>query len=479
MVDEGLSVTLVSYNNDYMWTSNYEFNKAYTGKEVKEISLCDSGSFKNVLKDIIRLWKYNRDPPHTNLYYSFLRLSLAGLKTGNIKPIIFRGGILNLLFFTISFVFFFLLMKLLFSDSKSLQFLTTACAFLSTATISNTLLLRPYQIQETLFIIFCYCFIITFDQKKYVINENRLYINTKLFFSLSLITAFTLLTGYYSIIFIAPFGLYVIYIRIRQKNYAEIIFYMLVLCVGLTFAQSFYLRYLRGYFSLAPREAMHTLFGNILGNLKASISCAGTLLQGHFFTYPVIAICACCLVYILFRKQKLRFNLSILCFIVSIFYLIIILVLAPYKILRYVMPVFPFFVIPLAVIINSIEKRKVSIVIMLLLFAAFFKNTLSQNNIDHLYPNKRSNYYFAQDTAIPVFVLNSSPWKYADMVPYFNDEQIYYFNDRYENIKSMLRDHNEFYLVVEDELKISNPVQFKIEQEFTVSYFICKKIKAI
>ena len=120
-VDEGLSVTIACYN-DYMWWSNYEFDREYSGKEVKEISLCDNDSFKNVLGDIYRLWKDNRDPPHTNLYYSFLRLSLAGLKTGDIKPIIFRGGILNLIFFTISFIFFFLLMRFLFPDSKLLQF---------------------------------------------------------------------------------------------------------------------------------------------------------------------------------------------------------------------------------------------------------------------------------------------------------------------------------------------------------------------
>jgi hypothetical protein len=62
-VDEGLSVTLACYNRYMWWSNNYEFNKKYTGKEVKEISLCDNGSFKNAIGDIYRLWKDNRDPP--------------------------------------------------------------------------------------------------------------------------------------------------------------------------------------------------------------------------------------------------------------------------------------------------------------------------------------------------------------------------------------------------------------------------------
>jgi hypothetical protein len=69
-VDEALSITLACYN-DYMWTANYDFNRIYTGKEVKEISFCDNDSIKNVFGDIYRLWKTTRDSPHTNFYYSY------------------------------------------------------------------------------------------------------------------------------------------------------------------------------------------------------------------------------------------------------------------------------------------------------------------------------------------------------------------------------------------------------------------------
>jgi len=163
-VDEGLTVA-ISCRNEYFNIGNYENGKKYTGKELKEISLVGSPGLKGALADIRGLWKDNRDPPHTNLYYTFLRLALVGNKTGDIKPIIARGAVLNLLFFTVSFIFFFLLMRLLFAGNELLQYAATFCAFLSTSAISNTLFFRPYQIQETLFIIFCYYFALSLVEK--------------------------------------------------------------------------------------------------------------------------------------------------------------------------------------------------------------------------------------------------------------------------------------------------------------------------
>jgi len=479
-VDEGLSVTLACYN-DYMWWRNYEFNKAYTGKEVKEMSLCDNDSFKNVLGDIYRLWQDNRDSPHTNLYYSFLRLSLAGLKTGNIKRIIFRGGILNLIFFTISFIFFFLLMKLLFPDSKLLQLAATFCTFISTAAISNTLFLRPYQIQETMFIIFCYCFFKTLDFKKYSIHDKKLYINAKLIFSLSLVTAFTLLTGYYVIIFIGLFGLYVIFINYKKQDYSEIQFYLFTLFIGLILAQTFYSRYFVGYISGRSTETISTLFSSFFVNVKSSMVAAIKIFHRNFFTLPVIIICVLCSIYLVFllsRKWKFYIRKTALCILAaSVLYSLIVLLIAPYKTLRYVMPVFPFLIILPVMLLYSINKKKITIVAVLLLCVAFLINALNKNNIENLNHNKPDVYHFSKDIGIPVFVFNKSMWKYAELVPYLNDEQIYYFVENYEDIR--LIQHKEFYLILEEEatLKIPNidMEHFEIENEFSVSYFICKK----
>ena len=518
-VDESTSVTIACYNTHWWYGGeSYELNKAYTGKEAKELGLCNNASLKSAFGDVFRLWRDSHDGAHTNLYYSFLRLSLAGLKTGDMKPIIFRGGVLNLLFFTVSFIFFFLLTKLLFLNSKLLQFSVTGCAFLSTATISNTLYLRPFQIQETMFIIFCYYFVKTLDSEKYVTHGDKLYINKRLMLFLSVITAFTLMSGYYAVFFIGLFGLYVL----KTKNFAEKTFYIRVLCIGLVFAHLFYPKYLRALGNSRTTMTINNLFGDISANIKNSMTFAVKILHEHFFTYPVIIVCALLLLYFVYckiRKQKLFIKTPALyVFLAAMFYFIIICIIAP-KHLRYLMSVFPFLIILPAAIINAIGKRSIAITTMTLLcicLAGNATNRTSGDKINFLYHDKPDYYSFSNDTALPVFVLVEHPttprrfkyWEYNDLVPYFNDEQIYYFIEKYEDINlAQYKQYNEFYLVIRNTLlDMNNPelgqiikhpgelstTLYKIEQEFLINpyeegnnngvrinYFAYKKISRL
>jgi len=449
-VDEGLTVAYACYN-DFIIRENYEYGKIYTGKELKEASLVSSASLKDALSDVRKLWKDNRDPPHTNLYYSFLRLSLVGIKTGDVGPIILRGGILNILFFTVSFIFFFLLMRLLFAGFERLQYTATLWAFLSTAAISNTLFIRPYQIQETLFIIFCYYFVLSLGWKKYFIHEKKFFTGViKPLLLMSLITGLTLMTGYYAVIFIGLFGLYAIYLQCKNKTFSEIPFYFVVLGLGILVARIFYPKYISGFFSYRGTETIRTLSGDKIGNIKSSLAVAGTFLQKHFFSYPVIIVCVLCLTFIVIsmvRGQKLSALLQKLrgkkmsavqgtawyVFAASVLYLLVVMILAPYKVLRYGMPVFPFFVILPAMLIESVWawSRKIAIAAMLLLCGCFAFNAARENNIENLFRNKQNQYVFSKDKDTPVYIINGawSLWKYANLIPYLNDEQSYYVID--------------------------------------------------
>jgi len=455
-VDEGLTVAYTCYN-DFIIDKNYEYGKKYTGKELRETGLVNNASLKDAFADICNLWKDNRDAPHTNLYYTFLRLSFIGLKTGDIAPIILRGGILNLLFFTVSFIFFFLLMRRLFAGSELLQYAATFCAFLSTAAISNTLFFRPYQIQEMMFIIFCYLFVLSLGWKKNIIQERKFFFGAvKPILGMSLITALTLMTGYYAMIFIGLFGLYAIYLQCKNKTFSQIPYYFVVLVLGILFAQILYPKYLSGFLSYRGTEIISTVSDNILENIVSSIITSGTILQQHFFTWPVIAFGVLCLVFLavqLFREQKLSgiiqklknktlYNLTAAqktawyIFAASVIYLFVVLITAPYKILRYGMPVFPFLVILPAILINSIGARskKLQACAMLLLCGCFAFNAVKESKIENLFRNKPDVFVFTKDKDTPVYVINAewSLWKYANLIPYVNDEQEYYFIEWYE-----------------------------------------------
>jgi hypothetical protein len=466
-VDEGMTVAITCYN-DYIVAKNYDFGRQYTGKEIKEESLVSDAGLKKALGDIKSLWRDNRDPPHTNLFYSLFRLSLLGLKTGDIKQIIFRGGVLNVLFFTVSFIFFVLLMRLLFPASPLLQYLATACAFLSTAAISNTVFIRPYQLQEMLFIIFCYCFVKTINWNKYLKQDGKTYIS-KTVFLFSFLTALVFLSGYYALVFVGLFGIYAIYHNFRKKTFAGIKYYLLILGLALLLALAFYPNYIEGFSCYRGIETKHTLFANMGSNISASLAAAGHLLTGHFFTIAVIAICALCMIYVLLRKQKFRAEKPAwFIFIAAVLYLVICLILAPYKILRYAMPVFPFLVILPALLIDSMgaKTQKISLAAMLALLLFFTVNAFNRQKVENLFTGKPGEYLFANEKDIPVFVNlhyyanwnYTNIWKYGNLVPYLNEDQNYYFVQHYNDVFDFPYDY--FFFILE-----YNPAFFEFSAE--------------
>jgi len=462
-VDEGLTIAYTFYNN-FIVKENYEYGKKYTGKELKEVSLVNDTGLTGTLDDVRNLWKDNRDAPHTNLYYTLLRLSFIGSKSGDISSIFFRGGILNLLLFTVSFIFFFMLMRLLFPEVELLQYTAILCAFLSTATISNTLFFRPYQIQETLFIIFCYYFTLSLGWKKDFIHEKKFFTGViKPLLIMSLITAVTLLTGYYAVIFIGLFGLCTIYFQCKNKTFSQIPFYFAVLVLGILFAEALYPKYLSGFLSYRGTETIRTISGNVWKNIGSSIMGAGTLLIKHFFSAPVIFVCfwyCSIIVFLLIRGQKLKTFYTLtteqktayFIFAASVVYLFVVLIIAPYKILRYTMPVFPFFVIFPLLLIDTIGKKtqKIAICAMLLLCGTFIFNATRESKIENIYRNKSAKYVFTENKETPVYVINAdwSSWKYGNLIPYVNDEQTYYFIDWFKSLKGFFDSDQEIESII-------------------------------
>jgi len=528
-VDEGLTVAYACCNN-FIVRDNYEYGKKYTGKELKEASLVNNTGLTGTLDDVRNLWKDNRDSPHTNLYYTFLRLSFIGAKSA-VSSIFIRGSILNLLLFTVSFIFFFMLMRLLFAGSELLQYTATLCAFLSTAAISNTLFFRPYQIQETIFIIFCYYFVLSLKWEKYIIHEKRFFVGViKPMFIMSLITAVTLLTGYYAVIFIGLFGLYAIYYQCKNKTFSQIPCYFAGLGLGILFAQVLYPKYLSGFFSYRGKGTIRTISDNIWGNISSSLVSAGTLLQKHFFSSAVIFVCfwfCLIMVFMQIRRQKANnktlFSLTPVqktasfIFTASLIYLFVVFIIAPYKVLRYGMPVFPFFIILPVLLINLFKEKtpKIAVCAMLLLCVSFAFNATRENKIENIFRNKPDQYVFAKDKETPVYVINGawSAWKYGNLIPYVNDEQAYYFIDWFKSFEGYFNsgqeikninlpeaeNYSEIYLLTEnipgfekldgqimENLTIQDiPLQYAVESTFEIytgepeswyPYFIGKKL---
>jgi hypothetical protein len=347
---------------------------------------------------------------------------------------------------------------------------------MSTASVSNTLFFRTYQLQETLFIVFAYFFVRFINNQKFVIIGNKLYLNIFVVFCMVFIAALTLLTGYYSVFFIGMFGLYIIYNNIQ--NTTEIQVYIIILVCALFLAQVFYPRYVLGFFSGRAIETVRTvLTDSFLGNIMSSVICIVTLINSHFFTVPVIILCIVLLLYLLFLKQKIVFKkLTLLLVLIPFVYTIIVTIVAPYKDLRYSMSIFPFFVFLPAILIYSI-KNKYILYATALLFCVVSSVNLFSNKIENLYKDRPKQYLFNENKNIPVFVINKTLWLYADLVPYFNDEQVYIFCDTFDDI--IVNDkYNNIYLVIEaGESQNTILSNYEVESEFNIDFFVCRKLR--
>ncbi|WP_334090970.1 hypothetical protein, partial [Helicobacter typhlonius] len=156
-MDEILSIVLSEYN-EYGWGKNFEPHKIYTAKQLQHMTLWNDSSLSGALSDVKKLYVNNRDDPHTNLYYSLLRLWHIGFIHTDLKQTFYRGISLNFVFFTCSFVLAFMLYVRLFGFNYFLLYFL-ALAFLNPASINNTLFMRPYALQEMSFLLLCYVFV--------------------------------------------------------------------------------------------------------------------------------------------------------------------------------------------------------------------------------------------------------------------------------------------------------------------------------
>ena len=146
--DEYHSLSFANYgtfaNEDKI--NNY---KNVKGFDILKDLTFDNSSIEDCINDIKRLYKYTNDPFISNLYYTFLRLAFIGREAVDIKNIIITGTILNCIFSIISFIFLFKILKLIFENKNEFIIFPLLIFSLSPISISFSMFLRAYQMQET------------------------------------------------------------------------------------------------------------------------------------------------------------------------------------------------------------------------------------------------------------------------------------------------------------------------------------------
>ena len=479
--DEALTVLLSNYS-ETGWSKLPEQNKEFSGKDIKKMIYWNDKSFKDTLSDVKNLYLYTRDDSHTNLYYTIIRFTFTGVDNFSIKETIQRGGILNLLIYTLSFFFMFKLLAILFKNKQNLIPFGLFTAFLNTASISNSCYLRPYILQEAAFILVTYYFV------KLILKEK---VNM---YKVALSIAFAFLTGYYALIYIGILAL-TLFIKNTDRKF-------LFKTAGLSvlFTELFYPLYFLGITSYRAVETIERT-SNFSKNLYYSLINLPLIYFKYLFSLSLVIF----LIYLAFKitKEKLKpdetAKIIPLIFGLNLLWTAIVIFLAPYKVLRYIMPAFTILSLIIPYIISHFKKVYVYISIISVIFSLnyyFAVNFLKNQNIgkyvpiasriDFLKNNKIDKYLFAENIKQPVIVAKkgNNPTigeilQITEIIPYFENEQKYTFVNSDTQIN-----YSKFYMLIpttdnseNSVTKISHFEKYKIlNMQNCSKYYKCLEI---
>lgn len=450
-MDELYGISIFHYNEYGLWSGkNFEKFQAYTGKQIRDLILFDDGSLKDTFKDLIHLWIYNRDTAYNNLFLVLSRIWYTGLETSDFKTIFWRASLLNYVFFCFSFYFLIRLLNEI-SDNKISKTFALVIAFLNPASIGLSVFMRSYALQEAVLILFTYLFVLyikNVSQRKDINNKRN-------FLSTVIVLALVMNCDYFSIVYVGMLGLILIIYLIYNKEFKTLYTLICAFLTSLIISKLFYLNFGVGFFAGRGTEALSTLssFG---GRVKKSLSTVYDLVSNNFINlYVFLAFClSSIIIYTFFQKEYIKSNNIRLCiFLSSLLWCLFVMLVAPYYTLRYIASIFPLFAVIFS-FDNIKNKCGIILLIVSLGLMTFFasKNAipLASNNskIEHL--NERlSPENFITDSNAVVYIDRNS--LYTEILPYLDDNQICYFVDSLDELKSYnLKDRSYYYLKFEN-----------------------------
>lgn len=376
-VDESLSFVLSSYSNiGYL---DFPKDISITGDQLRAAMWFSDGTIHGLFKDVSDLWVYNRDQPHSNLYYTLLRIWFGLSIDSRSLFIMMWAGQLNILLYIISFSFLAALAYKI-TNSHILTYLCVIMAFFNHEAISNSIFLRPYQLQETLFIVYFYA------TASLMSNTNRSYLY---YLSFGFITALTLLSGYFAIILVGIISIFIVFycyldmkgdIRTFIKRAAT---YSLSTIV---FGYIIYPPYLfvKNYRKDEAISKASSLYDNALLSLKSM-----QIMDNVYFMFAIAS--AACLAYALYRYRKCRdwrsyFAISFVTTI--ILWCLLVMFFSPYKISRYIYPIIPLASIVYVFLVSSIRSQALKVASMSFVSLACLFTSYSNWFVDYQFREK-------------------------------------------------------------------------------------------
>lgn len=432
-LDEALSISICNRNEYGFWGKGYEIGREYTGKELKEISLWDNPDIKDSLADIFHMHQNNRDSPHTNFYYSIFRLWHTGVKTSDLRYIFWRGCLLNILFFVISFFFMTFLVCSFTNDSAVVCFVLTMI-FANPISISLTVLLRPYELQQTCVIIMT-CYVVyclkALETRNGVFSKKDLLIGI-------CVLAFTMLSGYFAMIIIGLYGFVIIFVLIRSKDYNLLKYFYSMFFLSIILAELLYFGFLNGFTDYRSVEAFAKFTKErLMNNAENTFNFLfGTFFKKNSF---IMFLSVLSFVYLLLclvkSKKSLEARLACLIFLITLISCLLISWLMPYKTLRYISPfLFGCLLVFTYGFFNVRISRVFLFVFVMFSLFALIPSKKSGHMVEHLDDVNLSSFEIIRKAECPIFVRGNNTALYASLIPYISDDSKVIFVSTFEDI---------------------------------------------
>lgn len=445
-LDENLTVIMTNHGERGWAYANFDDSHSYTGSEFKSLFFKDSTSIKETLYDIYRNRMYPTDhPPHTNLFYSLVKISFLFSDTSDLSQVIQRIFILNLLLFAIGFIFMNRFLTLFIKEDYA-RYSLLIMMFMNLAAIGNTLFLRPYQLSETLCIICTYYFALLYLSRFNSKKDKR---NTFIIFCI--VGSLFSLVHYLTIIYLVLlWGILFVQLILSKSNFS---LYMKFISGGLCMLLLDYLifpYYFNPIFTLissTSNDSTMPFVDKFIFEITLFYTKFSDVFIGNYIliTILLIFILSC---FFCSKSTKTQTNNKYLAqtiFIIALICTIIIYINSPFfKTVRYIVTFTPLLYLGVYLALNRIPKNTKTFCYFLLasmiLIRAFY--------VKDVYWDKMDIKSYNEDKTIPILVLGVSQFTQLDFIPFYTNDRKVELAFSLDSLKSKINKLKRTYVVM-------------------------------
>ena len=453
--DEYHSIAFLNKGKGTEYCISYSEFKNILGYEILKNITIDDSSIKDCIYDIKRLYENTNDSVISNLYYSLLRLAFIGREAVSIKNIIMTGTILNCIFFIISFIFLYKILKLIFEYKDEYILFSLLIISLSPISISFSMFLRAYQMQESFFVVITYLVINTIYNNKYSIKN---------LIATTIIAGIGYITLYSSMLFVLILSamLFINYIEhfkrvnrinifnplIKIESYKIIVYYAVSFISALFVSRLLYSNFFSSLFNANNRASTSLRFSGQLFNYLNDLSFNGLL--------PLLSLIIIIYLFYLIKNtknlfisiEKDKFKLLVFIIFLGLIYAILGDYTSPFKLERYSAASYTLILFIFPLIFSTINDKRIKSIALILISIIYIYNVTN---------SKRFSYFEKTDKDKYVLTENINVYSYKTFYVFheynYLNTNLYYTYINNENDLSIITNESRFYLLIDDETK--------------------------